>query len=89
MAPIVAPVVEATATAAFPHDLLSSRERDVVSLALEGATNAETADRLGVSLRTVKESLRRAFSKLGVRNRKNLMVVLMFAEKAATAKRHN
>jgi DNA-binding CsgD family transcriptional regulator len=68
-----------------PLDLLSSRERDVVSLALEGATNAEIANRLGISLRTVEDRLRRAFHQLGVRNRKHLIVVLMFAERPRAA----
>lgn len=86
-----APAFEAlaveTATTS-PLDLLSSRERDVVSLALEGATNAEIANHLGISLRTARERLCRAFSKLKVRNRKHLIVVLMFAEspRAAAAK---
>jgi DNA-binding NarL/FixJ family response regulator len=62
-------------------ELLPSRERDVVKLVLEGATNAEIAARLGISLRTTRDRLCRVFRKLGVRNRKNLMAVSMFAER--------
>lgn len=62
-------------------ELLPSRERDVVKLVLEGATNAEFAERLGINLRTVKNRLCRVFRELGVRNRKNLMAVLTFAER--------
>jgi DNA-binding CsgD family transcriptional regulator len=65
---------------ASPLEQLSSRERDVVKLVLEGATDAEIAVRLGISLRTARDRLCQAFRKLGVRNRKNLIVVLMFAE---------
>ncbi len=70
---------------ASPLGLLSRRERDVVSLVLEGVTNAEIADRLGISLRTVEDRLHRAFRQLGVRNRKHLNVVLMFAESPRAA----
>ena len=65
---------------ASPLELLSNRERDVVRLVLEGATDAEIAARFGINLHTVGDRLRRAFRKLGVRNRTNLIVVLMFAE---------
>jgi DNA-binding NarL/FixJ family response regulator len=83
-----APALETFAVepaAVSPLDLLSSCERDVVMLALEGATDFEIAVRLGVSLRTTKDRLRRAFRKLGVRNRINLNVVLMFAESPRAA----
>jgi DNA-binding NarL/FixJ family response regulator len=73
----------AVQTAASSLDLLSGRERDVVRLALEGATDPEIADRLGINLRTVKDRLRRAFRKLGVRNRINLILVLTFADDAS------
>jgi DNA-binding NarL/FixJ family response regulator len=42
-----------------------------------GASNAEIAERLGIALRTVKAHLLQVFQKLGVRNRINLMVVLL------------
>jgi DNA-binding CsgD family transcriptional regulator len=85
--------VEEVETAnASPLEQLPSRERDVVKLVLEGATDAEIAVRLGISLRTARDRLCQAFRKLGVRNRKNLIVVLMFAESpraTATAKPFN
>jgi DNA-binding CsgD family transcriptional regulator len=77
--------IEAVETAdAFPLELLSNRERDVVKLVLEGESDVEVAVCLGISLRTMRDRLCRAFRKLGVRNRKNLIVVLMFAEPRAT-----
>lgn len=48
---------------------LSPRERDVLRQVAEGATNAEIAERLGVGFESVKTLLRRAYIKLGVRNR--------------------
>ena len=78
-------VKSAEMAAVSPLDLLSSGERDVVALMREGATNAEIADRLGIDLRTVKDRLCRAFRKLGVRNRINLIVALTFAERPRPA----
>jgi DNA-binding NarL/FixJ family response regulator len=60
-----------------PLELLGGREREVAKLVAGGASNAEIAERLGIALRTVKAHLSRAFQKLGVRNRINLMVVLL------------
>ena len=62
-----------------PLELLSDREREVAKLAAGGASNAEIAERLGIALRTVKAHLSQVFQKLGVRNRINLMVVLLRA----------
>jgi DNA-binding NarL/FixJ family response regulator len=51
----------------------------VAKLVAGGASNAEIAERLGIALRTVKAHLSQVFQKLGVRNRINLMVVLLRA----------
>jgi DNA-binding NarL/FixJ family response regulator len=48
---------------------LSPREREVLILVAEGATNSEIASLLGIGVETVKTLLRRAFAKLGVQRR--------------------
>jgi DNA-binding NarL/FixJ family response regulator len=48
---------------------LTPREREVLSLVAEGATNGEIASVLGIGVETVKTLLRRAFAKLGVQRR--------------------
>jgi DNA-binding NarL/FixJ family response regulator len=48
---------------------LTRRQTDVVAVMAEGASNADIAERLGISHRTVDKHLQRAFDKLGVENR--------------------
>jgi len=48
---------------------LSPREREVLILVAEGATNNEIASVLGIGIETVKTLLRRTFAKLGVQRR--------------------
>jgi len=48
---------------------LTARERELVGLLVEGATNAEIAGRLFVSEKTVKNHLNHIYAKLGVSNR--------------------
>ena len=48
---------------------LSPREREVLTLVAEGATNQEIASALGIGVETVKTLLGRTFSKLGVQRR--------------------
>ena len=50
-------------------DDLTEREREVLSLMAEGLTNAEIADRLTVTLSTVKFHVRSILSKLHASNR--------------------
>jgi DNA-binding CsgD family transcriptional regulator len=47
-------------------DLLTSREREVVDLAVTGVSNAQIARRLGVSVRTVESHLHHARTRLGM-----------------------
>ena len=54
---------------------LSSREREVLRLVAEGATNREIADRLEVGAETVKTVVTRVFTKLGVRKRAEAVAV--------------
>jgi DNA-binding NarL/FixJ family response regulator len=52
-----------------PDGPLTFRERQVLSVASEGLTSREIADRLGVRERTVTTHLSRIYGKLGVRSR--------------------
>jgi DNA-binding NarL/FixJ family response regulator len=77
---IVAPVADACCEGVRPpalsaeaaKDLLTSREREVSTLAARGLSNREIATRLFISLRTVENHLHRAFAKLGVTRREQL-----------------
>jgi DNA-binding CsgD family transcriptional regulator len=55
---------------------LTTAERDVVFLALLGHSNAEIAHERGTTLRTVANQLARAYRKLGVRSRSDLVTKL-------------
>jgi len=55
---------------------LTTREREIATLAALGGTNREIADRLVVSVRTVEGHLYRAYAKLGVSNRDELAATL-------------
>jgi DNA-binding NarL/FixJ family response regulator len=52
-----------------PAAPLSQREREVLAMLAEGATNREIADRLHLSPHTVKEHASSLYRKLGARNR--------------------
>jgi ATP/maltotriose-dependent transcriptional regulator MalT len=47
--------------------VLSDRERDVLRLLAEGASYAEVARRLGISMHTVTSHIKNCYRKLGVR----------------------
>ena len=51
---------------------LSAQEQSVTALAIEGATNEEIANRLFLSVKTVERHLTSAYTKLGIRSRKEL-----------------
>lgn len=56
-------------------DVLTDREREIVILAARGLTNAEIAARLFLSPLTAKTHVNRAMTKLGVRDRAQLVVL--------------
>ena len=63
------PAVEANAT-------LTSREREVLDLMAEGLLYKEAADRLGLSVDTIRAHLRNIYKKLRVRNRTEAILKL-------------
>lgn len=65
-----------------PTDLLaglSEREREVAALIAQGCSNRDIAERLYLSVDTVKTYLRRTFAKLGVSNRTQVALVVVAA----------
>lgn len=59
-----------------PSDLsvLSTREREVLAVLVTGATNAEIAERMFLSQATVKSHVRSMLTKLGLRDRTQLVI---------------
>ncbi len=57
-------------------DTLTDSEREVILLALQGASNAEIAEQRGTALQTVANQIRSAFGKLGVNSRTELAAVV-------------
>ena len=57
-----------------PHGTLTAREVDVAGLTVDGLTNVEIGERLGISARTVETHLTRVREKLGVRSRSEVAV---------------
>jgi DNA-binding NarL/FixJ family response regulator len=55
---------------------LTTREREVVTLAAHGLSNRDIAERLVVSVRTVEGHLYRAGAKLGTGNRAELAALV-------------
>jgi DNA-binding NarL/FixJ family response regulator len=58
-----------------PLEVLTDREREVVALVGEGLSNQEIAERLYMSPATAKTHVSRAMTKLGVRDRAQLVVL--------------
>ncbi len=58
-------------------DCLSSREREIVRLILQGKTNSEIASQLYISVPTVKTHISNIFQKTGVSNRTSLLSKLL------------
>lgn len=57
-------------------DSLSTREMEVAQLISRGTTNAEIAEKLGISLTTVKSHVSKIQSRLGLRNRVEIAALL-------------
>lgn len=57
-----------------PYDTLTQREREVLTLAAEGHSNADIATRLFISRRTVETHRARAMHKLGLRSHVELVL---------------
>jgi DNA-binding NarL/FixJ family response regulator len=60
--------------------VFSAREREILGLVAEGATNREIADRLFLAESTVKSHLSTAFTKLGVRSRAEAAALVLDPE---------
>ena len=73
--PAIGPDVAAAATKQeAPADMLTNREIDVLLLLAERLTDKEIAERLVLSLLTVKKHTQRIYRKLGVHNRRAAVV---------------
>jgi DNA-binding NarL/FixJ family response regulator len=73
----VPPVVPDIAKAVRPESPLSQREADVLRLVIEGYSNQEIADRLGLSVETIKTHMRHIMEKLSVTDRTQAAVKAM------------
>jgi LuxR family maltose regulon positive regulatory protein len=60
---------DADAQAVHPAEVVTERERDVLHLLAQGATNQEIVDALVISLGTVKSHINHIMTKLDARNR--------------------
>ncbi|MBS2006902.1 MAG: response regulator transcription factor [Cyanobacteria bacterium SZAS TMP-1] len=63
------PVVEEPAAAAQASDLLSQREREVLRLMVDGASNKDISEKLIISLSTVRTHVEHILEKLAVKGR--------------------
>jgi DNA-binding NarL/FixJ family response regulator len=67
-----------------PLELLSGREREVLTLASSGCTNHEIAARIGLSVHAVKFHLASVYKKLDVANRTEAAVVMLREGRSTT-----
>lgn len=60
-----------------PAEVLTPRELEVLQLTSRGMTNAQVAERLGVTVHAIKFHLAAIYRKLGVANRTEAVVRLL------------
>jgi two-component system nitrate/nitrite response regulator NarL len=70
-------LAEVEAQATRPKGPFTARERQVLTLVLEGLANKEIGARLGVSESAVKATLQQLFAKTGVRTRSQLVRIAL------------
>jgi len=75
-------VVPRKLRASVKRPAFSHRERQVLALVATGLTNSEIAERLLLAQSTVKSHLSSAFTKLGIRSRKEVAALLHDPEQA-------
>jgi len=75
-------VVPRKLRASVEKPAFSHRERQVLALVSQGLTNSEIAERLLLAQSTVKSHLSSAFTKLGIRSRKEVTALLLDPEQA-------
>jgi DNA-binding CsgD family transcriptional regulator/tetratricopeptide (TPR) repeat protein len=66
----------AVSAVAATNTRLTGRELDIVTMAIQGLTDRQIAERLMVSVRTVEAHLYRSYAKLGIRSREQLSNVI-------------
>lgn len=59
------------------NELFTKRERQVLSYVFEGFSDRRIAERIGVSSSSVKATMQRLFSKMGVRTRSQLVRIVL------------
>jgi FixJ family two-component response regulator len=80
-----AAAVVATAPESSPVDQLTRREREVLSLLVDGWSNKAIARLLGISFRTVEIHRGRVMQKFGARNIFNLIATYMATRRGTAA----
>lgn len=75
-------VVPRKLRASVERPAFSHRERQVLALVSKGLTNGEIAERLLLAQSTVKSHLSSAFTKLGIRSRKEVTALMLDPEQA-------
>ena len=72
-----------------PARTLTERELKVIAAVVEGATNREIAEKLGMSEQTVKNHLSHIYDKVGVSNRLELALFAIHHKLLSTTERKN
>ena len=68
----------------FPgHDLLTSRERDVLNQIAAGSSNKQAGRELGISPRTIEVHRARIMEKLGAKNAADLVRIVLSESRSA------